>query len=272
MTEDQDDRSTFAARPGRPSLGLAIGVGSFTMLALAAWAITPLSLDRPAASPGSRDSEVRMGMRPSPPDEVRENERLQPETALAVVLRAHPELLPRNGSPFRYQARTVLEIDDRAVLIAAASSDDALPTVTGSLGIFYLRSGRTDHRVVGFWPSLTIGASMGRAPGFRVSDEFGRWPVLVVSIREVRAGVACELTQLVELAPSGPAASDAFVSAYDARGADGPSGHFWAGRIRDVVPDGGFTLAIGARSVRFVKTDGRYLPAPGLEAPHCGVP
>ena len=36
--------------------------------------------------------------------------------------------------------------------------------------------------------------------------------------------------------------------------------------------DGGFTLAIGARSVRFVKTDGRYLPAPGLEAPHCGVP
>ena len=192
-----------------------------------------------------------------------------PEAALSVILRAHPELVPENGSPYRYEARTVIAVENRVVLIAAAEAGPALPTVTGSVGVFYLRSTMTDPEGISIWPSLTIGAPMGRAPEFRVAEEFGRWPVLIVGTRNLRAGIACELTQLVELRPTGPVASVPFASAYDARGAQGPSGRSWVGRMRDVVPDGGFLLTTGAGDVRFVRADGRYVPAPGFAAPSC---
>lgn len=249
-----------------PQLGVLV---AFAVLAAAAGALGALSLDRPAdrqsaeadtASDEASSSQKLAGSGPSRPS---------PTEALALVGRTHPELLPQNGGPLRHEARTVLALDEQTVLIAAAEGEEPLPNVFGSLGVFYLESTQNGHRVVGSWPSLTIGTPMGRAPDFEVSREFGRWPVLVVRARQVHAGIACELLQLVELGPSGPTASDPFVSAYDARGADGPSGRVWAGQIRDVVPDGGFTFETGSGGVPFVRTDGRYVPAAGVQSPHC---
>jgi hypothetical protein len=186
-----------------------------------------------------------------------------------MVLKTHPELIPKNGSPFLYRAQTVIALEDQAVLIATVGAELALPKVTGSIGIFYLRATPTDHEEVSAKPYLTIVAPAGLAPEFRVANEFGQWPVLVVRTRDLHAGTACESTQLVELRPTGPVASAPFVSAYDARGAQGRSGRSWTGQIRDVGFGGGFTLNTGERSIRFIRTDGRYVPAQGFEAPRC---
>lgn len=274
MTEDGNNKLRRPALDAWPPatqgprlrLGLLV---SFAVLAAAAGTVGALSLDRPAdrqssragtASEAKERAQTVAGSGPSRPDLA---------GALAVVERTHPELLPENGGALRYEALTFVPLEDQIVLIASGEAEEAFPTEVGSLGVFYLEATQNGHRVVGSWPSLTIGAPMGRAPDYRVSTEFGRWPVLVVRARQVRAGIACELTQLVELSPSGPTVSDPFVSGHDARGADGPSGRVWSGQIRDVVPDRGFTLETETGGVPFVQTEGRYAPAAGFQPPHC---
>lgn len=276
MAPQRDNRSSTdnprcqaPDRPGAlaPLSGRAGIMTSTAVLVLAALVAGAAFFIRQVELPASAQSPAEaMRSRPtsSPADDFP-----SPEAALSVILRAHPELAPENGSPYHYEARTIIAVEDRVILIAAAEAGLALPSVTGSIGVFYLRATMTDPEGISIWPSLTIGAPMGRAPEFRVAEEFGRWPVLIVGTRNLRAGIACELTQLVELRPTGPVASAPFASAYDARGAQGPSGRYWVGRMRDVVPDGGFLLTTGVGDVRFVRADGRYGPAPGFAAPRC---
>lgn len=250
-------------RPGGPAGLLAV----FAVLVAAAVAAGALSF---ASSPEPRNAQ--RGSRVVEPQSAQQaagHESLDAADALTLVLAMRPELRPAHGGPYTYEARHVLSVEDQTVLIAAAESADALPTVTGSLGIFYLRRAPSGYRLTGFWPAMTIGAPMGRPPEFRVSEAFGSQPVLVVLAREVRAGIACELTQLVELGPSGPLASDPFVSASDARGARGPSGRAWTGQVQDIVSNAGFTLQTGEGSIPFVRTNGRYAPAAGYQPPQC---
>lgn len=278
MAPQRDNRSIRdnprCQAPDRPGLvaplsgraGIMISTAVLVLAALVAGAASFVrQVELPASASAQSPAEA---MRPQPTLSPADGFP-GPEAALSVILRAHPELAPENGSPYRYEARTIIAVGDRIVLIAAAEAGLALPSVTGSIGVFYLRATMTDPGGISIWPSLTIGAPMGRAPEFRVAEEFGRWPVLIVGSRNLRAGIACELTQLVELRPTGPVASAPYASAYDARGAQGPSGRYWVGRMRDVVPDGGFLLTTGVGDVRFVRADGRYVPAPGFAAPRC---
>lgn len=274
MTNAQDNRPRRTGPRDRPSAmtgtgGLAAVVVSVAVLAAAAGAVWAVSLERPEDRQAPDAGIPTEEPSPSQSDAGAGPVHLDPAGALAVVERTHPELMPENGGPLRYETLTVLALGEQTVLIASGAGEEALPTVVGSLGIFYLQPTENDHRVVGSWPALTIGAPMGRPPEFEVTSEFGLRPVLVVSARAVRGGRACELLQLVELGPSGPVASEPFVSAFDTRGAEGPSGRVWSARIRDIVPDESFTLETDKGDVLFVKVGSRYVPAPGSKVPHC---
>lgn len=195
--------------------------------------------------------------------------RLDPQTALALVLRADPTLATEAGEALALEAKTVLRLERDAVLIAASQARAPASTVPGALGIFYLRDTAVGPEVAGAWPRAAIGAPNAAAPAFSVTDAFGQWPVVVARSQEKRSGVVCERTQLIELRPTGPVVSAPFVSGLDARGAGGGTGRSWVGRLRDVGFGGGFTLDTGQAKIRFHRIQGRYAPANGVKPPHC---
>ncbi len=153
---------------------------------------------------------------------------------MALVLRADPKLATEAGEALAYEAKTVLRLESDAVLIAASKARAPASTVPGALGIFYLRATAAGPEVAGAWPRAAIGAPNAAAPGFGVTNAFGQWPVVVARSQEVRSGVVCERTQLIELRPTGPVVSAPFVSGFDAREAEGAAGRSWVGRLRDL--------------------------------------
>lgn len=258
---------------GRPALADRMtrrqgkALTSVASLSLVTGAIALVIFDGDAASPRSpaapttQPTTIILEIEPVLPD---------PAAALQSVLRQHPNLAPDAEPAFRREPIVIVPVDDLFVLVVAEEADDqSLPSITGSVGVFYLRSAPAGDEVVGAWPSLTMGAPMGRAPDIQVSSDFGQHPVLVVTARHVRAGVACELTQLIELLPSSPLASEPFVSGFDDRGAKGPAGRSWTGRILSMTEDREFTLQGGEELVTFRKIDGRYTADPRVQEPSC---
>ncbi len=264
------------ARPARDPalLNLILGDWPGLVVALVALLLAVADVGHGLFAPGARSSDpigIHAIAGAEAPAEVSSFERVLPDphAAFSRVVQAHPEWGAAGDGPYLYEPRMVLALEGGGILLASAEARGAHAPATGSVGIFYLRSTPSGLELARAWPSVTIGAPLGRAPGFRVVETFGQWPVLVARARDVRSGVVCERTQLVELRATGPVKSDPFVSAYDARGAQGRSGRVWSGRMRDVGFRSGFTLVTGEGDIPFVRTDGRYAPADGHKSPRC---
>ena len=166
----------------------------------------------------------------------------------------------------------VLRLPSGFALLTEATNNTGCHACLGILGIHYFR--KKSGRILITGEPLQVGDKWGKPPRWRLTNAFTKSPALLVSVHDHGQGIYSDDGWLIELAPAGPAVSDAITTSWEDEGAPDPYGRpacTLKGRTENIRKDVGFDVRFsGTASAvdRFRKRNGKFVIVSGVDWDH----